>query len=132
MGIVDDKIKDLKEREKKILKMGGEKAIAKEREKGKLTARERLDLLFDAGTFREIDMFVSHRCTNFGMEKIDIPSDGVVTGHGMVDGRPVFANLLMNYIAWQDRIGRKGKVPYHPFDSVIGIRQRDASSRRRV
>ena len=91
MGIVDDKIKDLKEREKKILKMGGEKAIAKEREKGKLTARERLDLLFDAGTFREIDMFVSHRCTNFGMEKIDIPSDGVVTGHGMVEGRPVFA-----------------------------------------
>jgi len=91
MGIVDDKIKDLKEREKKILKMGGEKAIAKEREKGKLTARERLDLLFDSGTFREIDMFVSHRCTNFGMEKIDIPSDGVVTGHGMVEGRPVFA-----------------------------------------
>ncbi|MDO9110739.1 MAG: carboxyl transferase domain-containing protein, partial [Desulfatirhabdiaceae bacterium] len=82
MGIVDDRIKDLKEREKKILKMGGEKAIAKEREKGKLTARERLDLLFDSGTFREIDMFVSHRCTNFGMEKIEIPSDGVVTGHG--------------------------------------------------
>jgi methylmalonyl-CoA decarboxylase subunit alpha len=91
MGIVDDKIKDLKAREKKILKMGGEKAIAKEREKGKLTARERLDLLFDAGTFREIDMFVSHRCTNFGMEKIEVPSDGVVTGHGMVEGRPVFA-----------------------------------------
>ncbi len=91
MGIVDDRIKDLKEREKKILKMGGEKAIAKEREKGKLTARERLDLLFDSGTFREIDMFVSHRCTNFGMENIEIPSDGVVTGHGMVEGRPVFA-----------------------------------------
>ena len=54
--------------------MGGEKAVAKEREKGKLTARERLDLLFDPGTFREIDMFVTHRCVNFGMEKIDIPS----------------------------------------------------------
>lgn len=91
MGMVEDKIKDLKQREKQILKMGGEKAIAKEREKGKLTARERLDLLFDAGTFREIDMFVTHRCNNFGMEKVEVPSDGVVTGHGLVEGRPVFA-----------------------------------------
>jgi methylmalonyl-CoA decarboxylase subunit alpha len=91
MGIIEDKIKDLKEREAKILKMGGEKAVAKQKEKGKLTARERLDIFFDAGTFREIDMFVSHRCVNFGMEKVDIPSDGVVTGHGLVEGRPVFA-----------------------------------------
>ena len=91
MGIVADKIKALKEREAKILQMGGEKAVAKQKEEGKLTARERLDLLFDPGTFREIDMFVTHRCTNFGMEKVEVPSDGVVTGHGMVDGRPVFA-----------------------------------------
>lgn len=91
MGIVGDKIKDLKEREKKILQMGGEKAVSKQREKGKLNARERLTYLFDPGTFREIDMFVEHRCVNFGMEKIDIPSDGVITGHGMVEGRPVFA-----------------------------------------
>jgi len=91
MGIVENKIKDLKEREAKILQMGGKKAVASHKEKGKLTARERLNLLFDAGTFREIDMFVTHRCVNFGMEKVDIPSDGVVTGHGLVDGRPVFA-----------------------------------------
>jgi acetyl-CoA carboxylase carboxyltransferase component len=91
MGIIEDKIKDLKEREAKILEMGGEKAVAKQKEKGKLTARERLDIFFDPGTFREIDMFVSHRCVNFGMEKVDIPSDGVVTGHGLVEGRPVFA-----------------------------------------
>jgi len=91
MGIVEDKIKDLKDREAKILQMGGEKAVAKHREKGKLTARERLDLLFDKGTFREIDMFVTHRCVNFGMEKVEIPSDGVITGHGLVEGRPVFA-----------------------------------------
>jgi acetyl-CoA carboxylase carboxyltransferase component len=91
MGIIEDKIKDLKEREAKILEMGGEKAVAKQKEKGKLTARERLDIFFDPGTFREIDMFVSHRCVNFGMEKVDIPSDGVVTGHGIVEGRPVFA-----------------------------------------
>ncbi len=91
MGIVEDKIKELKERERTILQMGGEKAIAKEKEKGKMTARERLDLLFDPGTFREIDMFVTHRCTNFGMDKVEIPSDGVITGHGLVQGRPVFA-----------------------------------------
>jgi len=91
MGVTQDKIKALKEKEKTILGMGGEKAVAKHKEKGKRTARERLNLLFDAGTFREIDMFVSHRCTNFGMEKVDIPSDGVVTGHGRVEGRTVFA-----------------------------------------
>jgi acetyl-CoA carboxylase carboxyltransferase component len=91
MGIVEEKIKDLRTREAKILQMGGEKAVAKQHEKGKMTARERLNLLFDEGTFREIDMFVSHRCVNFNMENVEIPSDGVVTGHGMVSGRPVFA-----------------------------------------
>jgi len=91
MGIVDDKIRRLREMEEKILKMGGEKAVAKQHEKGKLTARERLNILFDPGTFREMDMFVSHRCVNFGMEKIEIPSDGVITGHGLVNGRHVFA-----------------------------------------
>jgi len=91
MGVVDDKLKDLKEREQKVLQMGGAKAVAKHKESGKLSARERLDLLFDQGTFREIDMFVQHRCVNFGMEKVEVPSDGVITGHGMVDGRPVFA-----------------------------------------
>ena len=91
MGIVKDKIKDLKEREAKILSMGGEKAVAKHREKGRLTARERLDSLFDPGTFREMDMFVTHRCVNFGMDKVAIPSDGVITGHGLIDKRPAFA-----------------------------------------
>jgi len=91
MGIVEDKIKDLKEKEKKILEMGGEKAVAKHKAKGKLTARERMDHLFDPGTFREIDMFVTHRCVNFGMEDVEIPSDGVVTGHGLVEGRQIFA-----------------------------------------
>jgi acetyl-CoA carboxylase carboxyltransferase component len=91
MGNVDDKIKDLKDREAKILEMGGDKLVAKHKEKGRLTARERLDVLFDKDTFREMDMFVEHRCVNFGMESVDVPSDGVVTGHGLVDGRPVFA-----------------------------------------
>ncbi len=91
MGVVEDKLKELRQLEEKVRQMGGEKAVAKHKAKGKLTARERLKLLFDKGTFREIDMFVEHRCVNFGMKEVDIPSDGVITGHGLVDGRPVFA-----------------------------------------
>ena len=91
MGIVQDKIKDLQQRQAQALKMGGAKAVAKQHDQGKLTARERLELLFDPGTFREIDMFVEHRCVNFGMPEVEIPSDGVVIGHGQVEGRPVFA-----------------------------------------
>ncbi|MDO9093259.1 MAG: carboxyl transferase domain-containing protein, partial [Rubrivivax sp.] len=59
---------------------GGEKRIAGQHAKGKLTARERLDLLFDEGTFEEWDMFVEHRCAEFGMQDNKIPGDGVVTG----------------------------------------------------
>ena len=106
MGIVEDKIKDLKAREAKVLQMGGEKAIAAQQEKGKLTARERLNLLFDKGSFREIDMFVSHRCDNFGMENIEIPADGVITGHGLVDGRPVFA-FSQDFTARAGSLGEK-------------------------
>jgi acetyl-CoA carboxylase carboxyltransferase component len=83
MGVVEDKLKELKARESKTLQMGGEKAVAKQHEKNKLSARERLNLLFDEGSFREIDMFVNHRCVNFGMETVEIPSDGVITGHGL-------------------------------------------------
>jgi acetyl-CoA carboxylase carboxyltransferase component len=91
MGIVEDKIKELRAREEKMVQLGGAKAVASQHEKGKLTARERLNHLFDPGTFREVDMFVKHRCVNYGMESVEIPSDGVVTGHGLVNGRPVFA-----------------------------------------
>ena len=103
MGVVEDKIKELKDREQEVLQMGGQKAVASQLAKGKMTARERLNLLFDPGTFREIDMFVTHRCVNFGMEKIGIPSDGVITGHGHVDGRPVFASA-------QDFTSRAGSL----------------------
>lgn len=75
--------------EKQIKASGGEKRIQQQHASGKLTARERIDLLFDAGTFREINLFVQHSCVNFGMEKISIPADGVVTGYGKVNGRTV-------------------------------------------
>ncbi len=91
MGSVADKIKELQELKQKALELGGAKNVALHKQKGKLTARERLDMLFDPGTFREVDMFVKHRCVNFGMASVEIPSDGVVTGYGYVNGRPVFA-----------------------------------------
>jgi len=69
---------------------GGEERIAKQHEAGKLTARERIDLFLDPGTFVELDKFKTHRCTDFGMEKQRILGDGVVTGYGLVEGRQVF------------------------------------------
>jgi len=70
---------------------GGEKRVQQQHDSGKLTARERLDLLFDKGTFHELNLFVKHRCTDFGMDKLSIPADGVVTGYGQVNGRTVCA-----------------------------------------
>ena len=69
---------------------GGEKRIAAQHAKGKLTARERLEVLLDEGSFEEWDMFVEHRCNDFGMADQKIPGDGVVTGHGYINGRLVF------------------------------------------
>ena len=68
---------------------GGEKRVQAQHGKGKLTARERLEILLDEGSFEEWDMFVEHRCGDFGMPDQKIPGDGVVTGHGTINGRPV-------------------------------------------
>ena len=69
---------------------GGPKRIADQHAKGKMTARERIAFLVDEGSFVELDRFVTHRCTDFGMESQRILGDGVVTGHGLIDGRPVY------------------------------------------
>ena len=69
---------------------GGQRRIDIQHGKGKLTARERLDVLLDLGSFEEYDMFVTHRATDFGMEKTVIAGDGVVTGWGTIDGRLVY------------------------------------------
>ena len=69
---------------------GGERRIANQHAKGKLTARERIDLLLDEGSFEEFDMFVEHRATDFGMAEQKVPGDGVVTGWGTINGRVVF------------------------------------------
>ncbi|MBL7125536.1 MAG: methylmalonyl-CoA carboxyltransferase [Dehalococcoidales bacterium] len=90
MGLKDE-LDGLDKLEKQIKAGGGEKRIQQQHASGKLTARERIDLLFDSGTFNELDLFVQHHCTNFGMEKISIPADGVVTGYGKINGRTVCA-----------------------------------------
>ncbi len=69
---------------------GGQNRIDAQHKRGKLTARERLGLLLDEDSFEEFDMFVEHRCTDFGMEGQKVPGDGVVTGHGEINGRPVY------------------------------------------
>ncbi len=86
-----NKLEDLRKRRATIEAGGGAKRIEKQHAKGKLSARERMALLFDEGTFVELDAFVKHRCTNFGMEKLEAPAEGVVTGYGQVDGRLVYA-----------------------------------------
>src|SRR6266567_4412849 len=80
----------LDELNSKALVGGGADRIKKQHEGGKLTARERIDILLDPGSFIEIGRFVTHRCTDFGMESQKVLGDGVVTGYGTVDGRKTF------------------------------------------
>ena len=90
MSTNQDKINKLIELRAQARLGGGQKRIDAQHSKGKLTARERIDMLLDDGSFEEFDMFVTHRCTNFGMEKTKFLGDGVVTGQGTIDGRVVF------------------------------------------
>jgi propionyl-CoA carboxylase beta chain len=87
---IEEKLKRLEELNERALLGGGQERIDRQHRAGKLTARERLELLFDPGTFVEIDKFVTHRCTDFGMADQKIPGDGVVTGYGRIEGRQVF------------------------------------------
>lgn len=84
------KIELLKERSRIAEEGGGIKRIEKQRSSGKMTARERIDFFLDEGSFEEFDKFVVHRSTDFGLDEQKFPGDGVVTGHGLVDGRAVF------------------------------------------
>ncbi len=86
----ESKIQELLSKRVEAKKGGGEKRIETQHAKGKLTARERIELLLDESSFEEFDMFVTHRCNNFGIDKQEYLSDGVVTGHGTIDGRVVY------------------------------------------
>src|SRR5260370_17060070 len=85
-----DKIAELRQLQDEAKLGGGPRRIEAQHKKGKLTARERLDLLLDPGSFNELDMFVTHRASNFGLDEQKILGDGVVTGYGQIDGRLVY------------------------------------------
>src|SRR2546430_15021737 len=86
----DERVDDLRRRKALAKQGGGKDRIQAQHAKGKLTARERVELLLDPGSFVETDAFVEHRTTEFGMDAKRFPGDGVVTGHGTIDGRLVF------------------------------------------
>ena len=81
---------ELENRRQKALAGGGVDRVATQHNKGKLTARERIDVLVDPGSFEEFDMFVTHRCNDFGLEKASYPGDGVITGWGTINGQPIY------------------------------------------
>lgn len=83
-------VEELEKEKALLLRGGGEKALKKQHEAGKLTARERIELLVDEGSFEEIDLFIEHRADRFGMAERKLPADGVVTGFGTIEGRVVF------------------------------------------
>ncbi|MFA8438859.1 acyl-CoA carboxylase subunit beta [Pueribacillus sp. YX66] len=85
-----ERIYELYDKKREIERGGGDERIEKQHERGKLTARERIDLLLDKGTFVELNPFIEHRCQDFGMNEMDAPGEGVVTGYGKIDGRPVY------------------------------------------
>jgi acetyl-CoA/propionyl-CoA carboxylase carboxyl transferase subunit len=87
---VEDRIEELRKRRRATLQPGGRDAAAKQHDRGKLTARERLAILMDEGSFVETDPFAVHRSHDFGMDKRRPPGDGIVTGYGTIDGRKVF------------------------------------------
>lgn len=90
MSTTLEKIQDMQKKTEKIMAGGGTKRIDKQHSLGKMTARERVEKLLDAKSFVELDRFVTHRCTNFGMEKVDAPAEGVITGYGTIEGRLVY------------------------------------------
>lgn len=85
-----EKINELYDRRREVELGGGDAKIDKQHEKGKLTARERIDILVDPGSFVELNPFIEHRCSDFGLNGVNGPGDGVVTGYGKVDGKPIY------------------------------------------
>src|SRR5208283_4931868 len=84
-----DRIAELRQRRAALRLGGGKERIDKQHQAGKLTARERIDALLDQGSFQEMYAFAQHRCTHFGMDKKEVPADGVITGAGAIGGRLV-------------------------------------------
>ncbi len=106
MASTEELIEEYRKRRARIMEMGGAEAIEKRHQRGQLSARERLDYLFDPGTFTETGAFVRHRTTAFGLDKREIPADGIITGFGKVNGRYVVA-MAEDYTAMAGTFGEQ-------------------------
>jgi len=115
MANSEELIEELKRKREKIEAMGSAEAVEKRHKKGQWTARERIEYFFDPGTFTEIGMFVTHRTTQFGMDKREVPAEGVVTGYGLVNGRPVVA-FAEDYMAMAGTFGE-----YHGLKEIRAV-----------
>ena len=102
-------IEELEKRREMARMGGGEKRIAAQHAKGRLTARERLGVLLDPGSFEEYDMFVEHNCSDFGMDNTRIPGDGVVTCSGTINGRLVYVR------SEERRVGKECRSRWSPY-----------------
>lgn len=91
-NVMQLRLQELEKRNEQAMQGGGASRIAKHKQGGRLTARERLDVLLDPGSFVEMDRFVTHRCTDFGMDDVHVPGDGVITGYGRVNGKLVYVS----------------------------------------
>ncbi len=115
MATTKELIEEYQQKRQKIKEMGGAEAIEKRHKGGQWTARERIEYFFDPGTFSEIGIFVKHRTVHFGMDKREVPAEGVVTGYGMVNGRPVVA-FSEDYMAMAGTFGE-----YHGLKEIRAI-----------
>ena len=102
---MDRKIDELAARRLKVEMGGGEKRIRAQHDRGKLTARERIELLLDEDSFVELNPFVEHRATHFGMDEAEAPGEGVVTGYGKVHGRPIYV-FAQDFTVFGGALGR--------------------------
>ena len=119
----EEKIRLFEEKKAALMTMGGEKLVQKQHGSGKLTARERLDKLFDTGTFQEVQLFVKHRSTLFGLGEKEIPGDGVVTGFGLINGRTVFA-AAQDFTSAGGSLGEKhAKKIWKVMDMAVAARK---------
>lgn len=119
---MEEKLKELRERLKKVEVGGGKERIEAQHKKGKLTARERIALLLDPESFVETGAFITHRCTDFGMEKRIMPSDAVITGYGKIEGRTVFV-YAQDFTQMGGTIGEMhAKKIYELFDAALKAR----------
>ncbi len=115
MPTTKELLEEYKKKREKIVSMGGPQAIEQRHKGGQWTARERINYFFDPGTFTEIGLFVKHRTVHFGMDKREVPAEGVVTGYGLVNGRPVVA-FAEDYTAMAGTFGE-----YHGLKEIRAI-----------